>query len=214
MLALASCVALLAADPAKFSARTVEVPGAIEETAVPESIQTMGVPVRLRAVRSKEKLGVLMEYFHQKLVDADLYVPGDGELRNPGGLVHVTGWDFVARNSVSVLFQPNQDGTITVVLGEAYFHAEKRQAPAPFAPVFPGGAGLVVANLEIGQTQSYSAKATPEELTTFYRETLKSAGYEETGSGQFTGRAGKLRLWLKPHGAGETGVVVVKSGGP
>lgn len=200
---------LLAAAP--FRADAVEVPGALEQLRIPESLRALGVPVTLRAVRSKEKPDALIQHFGQLFEKAGLFVPADGELHSAGDLIQVTGFDVVHRNSVSVLLQPNPDGTTTVILGEAYLHAGKKDAPQPgFAPVFPGAVGLIQSRLETGQSLAYGAKATPDELTAFYRETLGAGGFRETAPLVFEAKGARVRVWLKPRGE-ETGVVVIRT---
>jgi hypothetical protein len=169
VIGLALVASLLAAPT--FRAADLVVPEAIEKMDVPETMRALGVPVKLRAVRSKKKLDALLDHFRAEFTRAGLFVPEPGELRSAGNLQQVTGLDVKNHNSVSVLLQPNLDGTTTVVLGEAYFHAAKDVDEA-FAPVFPGGAGLIVANLEVGQSMAYSASAAAEEVMDFYRQML------------------------------------------
>jgi hypothetical protein len=208
VIALALAASLLAAPPV-FRAADLVVPDAIEKMDVPDNLRALGVPVKLRAVRSKQKVEPLLAHFREAFAKAGLFVPEPGELHSAGNLQQVTGLDVLNHNSVSVLLQPNLDGTTTVVVGEAYFHAAK-DADEAFAPVFPGSAGLIVANLEVGQSMAYSANAAPDEVMDFYRQTLAAIGYRETAPGRFGRKSDELRLWLKPR-ADETGVVVIKN---
>lgn len=205
MIAAAVLAAVLAAD--------FDVPGAIDQVDLPEPLRAMGVPVTLRAVRSKEKPDALLQHFATAFEKAGLFVPEHGELRSAGNLIQVTGFDVVKRTSFSVLLQPNQDGTTTVVLGEAALHAGRRAPPAGgFAPVFPGATGLVTSSLETGQSLAYQAKATAAEVGGFYRETLASAGFVETEPLHFEKRGARVRVWVKPRGADAVGVVVLRQG--
>jgi len=197
---------------APFRAKDLQVPGAIEQVEIPETIRALGVPVTLRAVRSKQKPQALIDHFAETFEKAGLFVPEDGELRSAGNLIQVTGFDVERRTSVSVLLQPNLDGTTTVVIGEASLNGAKKELAA-FAPVFPNALGLIVANLEIGQSLSYSAKATTDELKDFYKETLFAGGYRKIAPDQYERQGWLLRIWLKPRPTGEVGVVVVRSSG-
>jgi hypothetical protein len=206
-----AAVALLCSAAAPFRADQLVVPEAIEQTEIPETMRALGVPVKLRAVRSKLKAEPLIEHFQAAFERAGLFVPESGELRSAANLIQVTAFDVEKRTSVSVLLQPNLDGTTTVVIGEANLgKAKKDNAPA-FAPVFPGAIGLLVANLEIGQSLSFSANAQPEEVAGFYRETLTAAGYKEVASGQFERQGSLIRIWLKPRSGEPLGVVLVRS---
>jgi hypothetical protein len=199
---------LLAAAP--FRAADLQVPDAIEQMDVPETMKALGVPVKVRAVRSKQKPDQLIQHFRGAFSKAGLFVPEDGELRSAGNLLQVTGFDMRNNNSVSVILQPNQDGTTTVVVGEAYLHAAQKGSAEVFAPVFPNAEGLIVANLELGQSLAYTANGKSDEVEDFYRSTLTMTGYKEVAAGQFEKKRELLRIWLKPR-AEQTGVVIIKS---
>ncbi len=69
-----------------------DVPHAIDQVEVPEMLRALGVPVRLRAVRSSDKPEALMGHFVQAMDKAGLFIaPSTTEL--PGHMPHLTGLD-------------------------------------------------------------------------------------------------------------------------
>jgi hypothetical protein len=197
--------------PTRFITAPLEVPEAIEEVQVDEMVDALGVPVKLRAVRSRMKAPELKKHFQKAFSKAGLFVPDDDEVENPGPLPHVTGYDVEAHVSYSVLLQTNLDGTTTVIVGEAYLHAAQPKKSDAFAPMYPGGSAPLVVAMESGKSLSYSAKAPPDQILKFYRETLSASGFKESEPQLFERAGTALKLWLKPRPSGETGVVVLQT---
>jgi hypothetical protein len=176
--------------------RSFQVPRAVSEVQVPDSLQAVGMPVHLRAVKSSEKLGVLVDYFRREFEKADLFVP-EAEEVSSFGLPHLTAFDPEARISYSVFFQLNRDETVTVILGEAHLAERRADTAADFAPLFPGASSVLRSNVEAARSVSYDAPASPDEVVAFYRETLGSAGYEQVEPGVFFKHGSRLQLTVR-----------------
>jgi hypothetical protein len=206
LIALALAAGADAGHPQDF----LEVPGAFSKTDVPKGLKALGVPVQLSAVLTREKPGALDTHFRRAFERAGLFVPAKGEIDDVGPLQQVTGVDVRSRTSFSVLFQPNPDGTTTVIVGRAALHAAQPQDP-PFAPIFPGGASPLLSDVEAGRTLSYSAPASPDEVLAFYRATLPRSGFKQTAPNAFVDeRSGAaLQVWATAREGG-TAVVVVR----
>src|SRR5688572_771412 len=94
-------------SPSKFK---FEVPGAIDAADVPGMLQANGLPLKLRAVRSKLSLQELTDHFTAAFEKAGLYLPPPEDITAPGP--HVTGYDPKSHISYTALFQPNADKTV------------------------------------------------------------------------------------------------------
>jgi hypothetical protein len=185
-----------------------DVPHAIAEAEVPEMMRALGVPVRLRAVRSSDKPEVLMRHFAQAMDKADLFIaPNTMEL--PGHMPHLTGLDVDNGVSYSVLLQPNLDGTTTVILGEAYLHARREESASDLAPLYPGAKGVLQASQESARTLSYTVQALPAEVNAFYQKAFAAEGLQEVEPGIFSGPSRTVRVWIQPKPGGQASVLLL-----
>lgn len=188
---------------------TWEVPGVVGVVDVPVPVISSGIPVRVSAVRSKEKPA----YILQKLVDRfalwGFYVQPMAEqpqfLREP----MITAVDTRAFVSYTAILQPNPDGTTTVFLGQA----DLSQAPRPqssVAPVYPGGTGMMQSEMEGARTLVYSVSARQLEVEVYYRNELAQAGFEEIEPLVFRSSNDEIALKLAPAKEGRLSVIVVR----
>jgi hypothetical protein len=185
-----------------------DVPHAIDEAEVPEMMRALGVPVRLRAVRSSDKPEVLMRHFAQAMNKAGLFIaPNTMEL--PGNMPHLTGLDVDNGVSYSVLLQSNLDGTTTVILGEAYLHARHEEPASNLAPLYPGAKGVLQASQESARTISYTVQALPSEVSAFYQKALAAEGLREEEPGIFSGPTRTVRVWIQSRPGGQSSVLLL-----
>jgi hypothetical protein len=193
----------VSARPLRF-----DVPHAIAEAEVPEMMRALGVPVRLRAVRSSDKPEVLMRHFAQAMGKAGLFI-APNTLELPGKMPHLTGLDVDNGVSYSVLLQPNVDGTTTVILGEAYLHARREEPASDLAPLYPGAKGVLHASQESARTIIYNVQASPAEVSAFYQKALAAEGLREVEPGIFSGPARTVRVWIQPKPGGQASVLLL-----
>ncbi|CAM4272673.1 hypothetical protein [Corallococcus exiguus] len=158
---------------------TWDIPKTVSVVDVPGQVDANGVPVKLLAVRSKEKPQVILQSVVDRFQSWGFSVQEAYKqpqlLREP----MVTGLDTRNFISYTAILQVNPDGTTTVFLGQANLGAAKAPQPAGL-PVFPGGSGVLTAATEGSRTVSYSvAGKTVTEVEAFYREVLTQAGFKE-----------------------------------
>ena len=67
-----------------------------------------------------------------------------------------------------------------------------------YAPIFPGATGVTSYRLETMKAMTYSSGATPAELKSFYRETLKALGFAEQEELSFTKGGQRLTVTVAP----------------
>jgi hypothetical protein len=182
-----------------------DVPQPLESVPVSGGAKALGVPMKLHAVKSKLGAEALFLHFRREFQAANLYIPPrEGQFQMPGGR-QLTGLDIETNTSYTVIFQPNPDGTTTLILGEA--DLEHRDPPADAKlPVYPQASHVLQSSGEGSLMLMYEAQARPEELSSFYRETLSRAGYREK-DGAFV-RAGE-QIRVLAQGAQDGGTVYV-----
>ncbi|MFL5321937.1 MAG: hypothetical protein ACJ790_19910 [Myxococcaceae bacterium] len=198
--------------PPSLTSLSMDVPGAIETIEVPEAMDALGMPVKLKAVRSKQKMPELIEYFRRKFVLSGLYVPSDDQMDNPGPLPQVTGLDPDRGISYSVIFQPNQDGTTTAIMGAAILHARQPETAEATVPLYPGSSNVLTSSAEGSRTITYSVKASSDRVMAFYRDALGKTGYREPDPARFEKEGSGVQVWTYPGEEGLTRVVVMKTG--
>lgn len=170
-----------------------DVPRAIESVPVPGELVSLGVPLHLRAVRSELSAPALAQYFIAEFKRSELWVPpADAQFQIPGG-VSLTALDTKRRISYTVIFQPNPDHTTTVILGEADLARRTIPKPPREVPLMPGAQHVLTTHGEGTTVVTYEVKATPDEVASFYRGTLRSSGFGEK-EGAFVRGAQELRI--------------------
>lgn len=190
-----------------------DVPRVIASVPVSGEMSALGVPLRVSAVRSEERVEALFDHFLALFKRAELFIPPrGGQFQIPGGL-QLTGLDPIRRISYTVIFQPNPDGTTTVILGEADLYRRQDPGAPRDVPIFPGGSDVLTVDAEGGgKTVTYRVRAAPAEVSAFYREVLKKAGYAEGEDGTFARRGEEIRVLAQSgHEAGSLFVFVMKT---
>ncbi|RKH10525.1 hypothetical protein D7V97_13640 [Corallococcus sp. CA053C] len=186
---------------------TWEIPKTASVVDVPGSVDANGVPVKLRAVRSKEKPDVIVRHVVERFLSWGFVVPPGQQqpqlMREP----MVTAIDTRNFISYTAILQVNPDGTTTVILGEANLGAAKAP-PSSDLPVFPGGTKPLTAETEGTRTVSYTvANKTSADVEAFYREALGKRGYREVQPRLFRSATEELQLSL---GATKDGSMAVR----
>nr|WP_144369962.1 hypothetical protein [Myxococcus stipitatus] len=188
---------------------TWEVPGVVGVVDVPVPVISSGIPVKVNAVRSKEKPAVILQKMVDRFLLWDFHVPRMADqpqlLREP----MITAIDTFAFVSYTAILQPNPDGTTTVFLGQA----DLSQAPRPqssVAPVYPGGVGMMQTEMEGARTLAYSVSARQQEVEVYYRNELAQAGFEEVDPLVFRSSNDEIALKLVPAKEGKLSVIVVR----
>jgi hypothetical protein len=196
--------------PARPVPRVWAVPKPLEVVEVPGRTEALGLPVSIHAVRSAEKVEALESHFRRQFQEAGLFLPPPGQVVPMSNEAQVTGLDPDTYIAYTVFFQPNPDGTTTVILTEAFLAERNRQPKDAFAPVMPGARAVLQTHTEGSSVLQYSVKASREAVLKFHTQALTSAGYREVSPGVFKRGAEVLRVTPQPSEDGEVVVVVVK----
>jgi hypothetical protein len=167
--------------------------------------------MRLRAVRSRWGAEKLRAKLAADFLAAGLFIPPARDLPQALPLPYIAAIDGLRMISYSVLFQVNRDGTTTLVLGEVDLQA--RAGATPAAPTFPGAVDILSSDVEAMRSVSYRAKATPDEVRSFYREVLGRSGYQDAGGGTYERGAERVSVTTQPAGNGLLRVVVLTTAG-
>ncbi|MFL5344457.1 MAG: hypothetical protein ACJ8AT_06675 [Hyalangium sp.] len=211
VLGLFTAIGVAAAEPpARPTSRVWAVPKPLEVVDVPGRTEALGLPVSIHAVRSAEKVEALESHFRRQFQEAGLYLPPPGHVVPLTSEAQVTGLDPDTYIAYTVFFQPNPDGTTTVILTEAFLAERNRGQKDAFAPVMPGARAVLQTHTEGSSVLQYSVKASREAVLKFHAQTLGSAGYREVDPGVFKRGVDVLRVTTQPSEDGEVVVVVVK----
>ena len=175
---------------------TWEIPKTASVVDVPGSVDANGVPVKLRAVRSKEKPEVIVKHVVERFLSWGFVVPPGQQqpqlMREP----MVTALDTRNFISYTAIIQVNPDNTTTVILGEANLGAAKPPASSDL-PVFPGAGKALTAETEGSRTLSYTVpNKTSAEVEAFYRAELGKRGYREVQPHLFRSATEELQLHM------------------
>ncbi len=165
-----------------------EVPGLLDWVDSAGTQMSDGVPVTLQLARSSLELEALLQHFATSFEKAGLFIPPGGLQPELSREPMLTALDPVRRVSYTVIFQPNPDKTVTLLLGTANFSRSRLQTQVKWAPLFPGAQQVTSMDMEGAASAAFRVRSTPEQVLAFYREQLGKAGFvekaEEPGSFQ------------------------------
>ena len=208
---LAGVCTAAAEPPAKPVPHVWDVPKPLQAVDVPGRTEALGIPVSIHAVRSGEKVDALERHFRRQFQEAGLFLPPRHRVVPLSSEVQVTGLDPDTFIAYTVFFQPNPDGTTTVILTEAFLAERSRvQKGDTFTPVMPGAKAVLQTRTEGTAVLQYSVKAGLEEVRQFHAQALAREGYRVVEPGVFQRGEDVLRVTARPFESGEVAVVVVK----
>lgn len=186
-----------------------DVPQVVDIIDVPGVMLADGVPVRLKAVRTKEKPEPLLQHMMDRWMEWGLYIAPVEQQRQPLQQPMLTALDPERLITYTIILQPNPDGTTTLYLGEANM-SKPPAAMSTVAPVFPGAEGVMTSDLEVVRSVNYSVRAKEAEVEAFYRTELGKAGFKEVKPRIFRSGGQELELILKPLQPGQLSVAVLR----
>jgi hypothetical protein len=198
-----------AKKPAERPPFTWDIPNAHEPIAVPGTLEANGVPIRLRAVKSTWKVEDLMGHVARSFAKAGLYIPPPAHQLQMVREPTLTALDPDRQISYTAFFQPNPDGTTTVIMGEGNVGKRKKSDGKYFAPLFPGAAGVVSSDVEGARTLAYSVKASGPEVQKYYADVLSKEGYQQREPGTFAKEGKEIRVIASAAKDGQTSVAVI-----
>lgn len=189
---------------------TWEIPQTVSVVDVPGQVDANGVPVKLRAVRSKEKAQTILQSVVDRFISWGFVVPEAYKQPQLFREPMVTALDTRNFISYTAILQVNPDSTTTVFLGEANLGAAKAPKPAGL-PLFPGASKVLTAETEGARTLSYSVSGkTTADVEAFYREQLLKAGYKEIQPRVFKSSSEEIALNLGVTKEGPVAVRLVR----
>lgn len=161
------------------------VPDVLEVVPVDGEMESMGIPVRASAVRTKLKGEPLVQHFAKLFRDAGFLTVPPKELIQLRGLPQITGYDPDTRISYTAMFQANPDGTTTVILTEADLAAQKPPSKDESLPLPEDAKSVVRAKMESSQVLSFQTREKPDALLARFKAWAESAGMAETEPGHY-----------------------------
>lgn len=191
---LAVVALLLAASPATAPTHFAwPTPNAIEAVDVPGVVWSNGIPMKLHAVRVRHHPQEMVDIYMAAFRKAGFYIPPPKHQIEVTRELMLTAFDPARFISYSVIFQPNPDGTTTLILGEANLNLAKKPQVS-FAPLYPGAAHPMHAHFEGAEVETYDTAAAPDAIEAFYRKTLPRDGFRALKSGAFQRGGERIRL--------------------
>ena len=191
------------------------LPEVIEGVPISGELQSMGVPVMAKAVRTRLTPEQAQKWIAASFRREELYIPKPEAQFQLQGAPQLTGYDPVARRTYTAIFKANADGSTTVVLGTADVSKSMVPRPVLAVPVFPGATHAVESQQEGGLALSYVVAASQAELDSFYTELLGPAGWRRDDATHGWVKEGQLLTVTRtPRPDGQSSVaVLVRSGG-
>lgn len=186
-----------------------DIPRTLDIVDVPGVMLANGIPVRLKAVRSAEKVEPLIQHVVDRWIEWGLYLPPPEHQPQTLREATLTAVDPERLITYTVIVQPNPDGTTTLYLGEANM-SRPPQAVSSVAPLMPGADGVLTSELEVVRSVNYSVKAKEAEVEAFYRVELGRLGFKQTEPRRFRSQTEEVELVLQTPKTGTTSVAVLR----
>ncbi|MET0404979.1 MAG: hypothetical protein ABW123_21365 [Cystobacter sp.] len=187
-----------------------KVPGLVSSLDVPGQMNVGGIPIRLEVYSSRERVETLLQSFANAFEQAGFYIPR--RTRRVARQPHLTALDTRTLVAYTVILNPGPDGLTTVVLGEARM-GEKTTTTPSLVPAYPEARQVMQGDFEGAHTLSFWAAARPEQVETWYRQRLLTAGYKEEEPRVFRRQQQEVRLSLKPERMGTTALLFIQTAG-
>ncbi|OJH41116.1 hypothetical protein [Cystobacter ferrugineus] len=188
-----------------------KVPGLVSTLDVPGEMNVGGIPIRLQVYTSREPVESLLQSFANASDAAGFYIPR--KTRRVARQPHLTALDTRTLTAYTILLNPSPDGFTTVVLGEAKMDQKTASATPSLVPTYPGAKHVLQGNFEGARTLSFWAAARTEQVETWYRERLLTAGYKEEEPLVFRRGEQELHLSLKTQHMGTNALLFIKTAG-
>jgi hypothetical protein len=206
-----------AASPPKQPAATPrppfrwDVPGLIAWVDSPGMQISDGVPMALQMARSKLPVEVLLQHFADSFQKAGFFIPPGREQLRAFQEPQLTALDPEKLVAYTVIFQENPDGTVTLILGTSHLSQYKPGGAGAllWAPLPPGARQLMHTQMEGGQSAVFTVSSSREEVTAFYHDALKQAGFEQEEPGVFR-RGGEVITLYAQQQEGQLAVTLTR----
>jgi hypothetical protein len=149
-----------------------------------------GLPVRFNAAMSKHDVPYLMDFYAKEFIKAGLYIPPPDTMNGLGlgdRFFQLTGLDTDNLISYSVIFQPIDDHSTTVIMGQGYLQEWLKRKPqtTDFAPLYPQAAQVVRTHTEGMELINYTTPSPATLVYGFYDDVMPKAGYAKLGNGVY-----------------------------
>ena len=190
-------LACLAGAPATFA---WDIPEASAWVDVPGTLVVQGVPMKLKAVRSRWAPQSLLQHLADRFAAAGLFISSPRRQPQLLAQVQLTALDPQTLHTYTVILQPSPDRGTTLYLAEAAPAAPRPESSGEL-PVFPSARGRLTSSLEGARTVTYLAQAKRDEIFSFYAATLEGAGFARKAEGRWERDRVELRLTVKPEGS-------------
>jgi hypothetical protein len=198
-------------NPATIEARQFrwDIPNVVSEVDMPGETVSMGVPVRLRAVVVKGKVEDVAKHILASFMRQKLWVPPHEYQTQPlGSGAQLTAFDPFNNVSYSVIFQANEKGLLTLILGESNIGALAKKSPNEGPLVYPGVSDVLATRLEGMKTLSYAVAESQEKVLEHYRSALPKQGYRSIAPEVYRKGSEEVRVTARAD-KGLTHVMVV-----
>ncbi|WP_434346574.1 hypothetical protein ACN6A1_34835 [Myxococcus virescens] len=166
---------------------------------------TDGVPMHLQLARSSWQMDPLIQHMVDRFRAAGLFISSSPEaLNSPIAEPMLTALDTETLTAYTVIFQKNQDNTVTLILGtsDVSKYTPGGSTQLDWAPMMAGAEQVTRSNLEGSQMAMYAVKATSAEVREFYQVELTRAGFVEDPEqpGVFQRGTEQLTIRTQPEG--------------
>ena len=166
-------IALVAALLAQAPFQWETPPQVISDVVIEQTTVVAMVPVRLRRLLVKGSPLSVGQFYLESFKRQGLYVP-------PGMQVDrvLTGVRPFDRRTFTAMFDSPARGVVGVTLGEADPTLVDTAKPTGLDqwPAFPGATDVLVTRMERDGVMSFSARATADEVASFYRDLAHAQG--------------------------------------
>lgn len=187
----------------------------LDEVEIPGEVVAQSRPVHLHAQRARGLIVDVAALFRTAFLDAGYYVLPSVQLVSfAANSASVTGLDVVNQKSYTVILQPADAQSVTVIYGQVNLSPEARVAPPEDGlPLYPGAPVPLRVATEGGAVSLYEVKAAKADLRAFYARKLPLQGYkalhpEDENTLIFEGHGEALRISLLDTPAKKVRVVV------
>lgn len=210
MLVTLALMLLAAADGGVSAPRTFTLPDVIDVVDIPGEQKALGVPMKLKALRTKLPLADAQAAMLRQFEAAGLYIPPPHHLTQTAKEPVIVALDPATLVAYAVIFQPQKDVT-NVIVGTAFLARREKVGRPDWGPVYPSVKTITVTDVELLQAASYTVSVDEAEVKRFYEKVMPTGGFKKVSDGVWDKERERIQVVYSKDKDGSLRVLMTRS---
>lgn len=178
---------------ARPTVKLFTLPEVLDVVDIPGEQKALGVPMKLRSVRTKMKFDATQREVVKQFQAAGLYIPPARHISQTMKEPIIVGLEPATLIAYTAIFQPAKDST-TVVFGTAFLARREKTGRPDWGPVYPSARDIVLTDVELMRAASYAVREDEAKVRDFYEKVLPAGGFKKVDDDAFEKQNERIQL--------------------